>query len=57
MPNLKPKVFWPTCISNTIYKFLDIVIDDLPKHLLPSCNVDHKIEVVPRSVPPSISPY
>jgi hypothetical protein len=57
IPSLKPKVSWPICISNTIYKFLDVLINNLPKHLLDSCNVDHKIEVVPRSTPPSKSPY
>jgi hypothetical protein len=57
IPSLKPKASWPTCISNTIYKFLDVLINDLPKHVLHSCNVDHKIEVVPRSTPPSKSPY
>jgi hypothetical protein len=49
--------FWPTCISNTIYNFLDVLTNDLPKHLLLSCNVDHKIDVVPKSTPPSKSPY
>jgi hypothetical protein len=48
---------WPTCISNIINKFLDILIDDLPKHIPPFCNVNHKIKVVPRSKPPSKSPY
>ncbi len=49
--------FWPTCISNTINKFLDILMDDLPKHLPHFCNVNHKIEVVPGLTPPSKSPY
>ncbi len=48
---------WPTCISNTINKFLDVLMDDLPKHLPPHHNVDHKIEVVPGLAPPSKSPY
>jgi hypothetical protein len=38
---------WPTCISNTINKFLDVLMNDLFKHLSPFHNVDHKIEVVP----------
>jgi hypothetical protein len=40
---------WLTCISNKINKFLDVLMDGLPKHLLPFRSVDHKIEVVPRS--------
>jgi hypothetical protein len=32
---------WPTCICNTINKILDILMDDLPKHLPPFHNVDH----------------
>ncbi len=48
---------WPTCISNIINKFLDVLMDELPKHLLLSCNVDHKIEVVLKLTPPFKSPY
>jgi hypothetical protein len=51
--NVKSKAkgakFWPTCISNTINKFLDILTDELLKHLPPFHNVNHNIEVVPRS--------
>jgi hypothetical protein len=47
----------PTCISDTINKFLDILMDDFPKHLLRSRNVDHKIKVVPRFAPPFKAPY
>jgi hypothetical protein len=38
-------------------KLLDILIDELLKHLPFSCNVNHKIEVVPRLIPLSKSPY
>jgi hypothetical protein len=48
--------FWPTCISNTINKFLDVLTDNLLKHLPLYCNVDHKIEVVP-GFPLSKPPY
>jgi hypothetical protein len=48
---------WPTCISNTINKILDILMDDLPKHLPLFHNVDHKIKVVPGLAPPFKSPY
>jgi hypothetical protein len=47
---------WPTCISNIINKFLDILTYELRKHL-PPCNVNHKIEVVLRLTPISKSPY
>ncbi len=49
--------FWLTYISNIINKFLDILTNELPKHVLLFCNVDHKFEVVPRLVPPFKSPY
>jgi hypothetical protein len=48
---------WPTCISNTINKNFDILINELLKHLPPSHNVDHKIEVVPKPTPPFKLPY
>ncbi len=48
---------WPTCISNTINKFLDILMDDFPKHLFPSRHVDHRIKVVLGSTPPFKAPY
>ncbi len=48
---------WPTYISSIINKFLDILTNKFPKHLPHFHNVDHKIEVVPRSVPPSKSPF
>jgi hypothetical protein len=49
--------FWPNHVSDTINKFLDILTNELFKCLPPFCNVDHKIEVVPRLAPPSKSPY
>jgi hypothetical protein len=48
---------WPTCISSIINRTLDIPMDKLLKHLLPSHNVDHKIEVVFGLAPPFKSPY
>ncbi len=49
--------FWPTYISNTINKILDVLMGNLPKHLPSSHNVDQKIKVVPGLKPPSKSPY
>jgi len=48
---------WPPYISNIINKFLDILVDKLPKHLSLLRNVDHKIKVVLRSTPPFKLPY
>jgi hypothetical protein len=48
---------WLTYISNIFNKFLDILTNELLKHLPHSHNVDHKIEVAPRPVPPFKSPY
>jgi hypothetical protein len=43
--------FWLTYISNIINKILDVLTNELSKHLPPSRSVDHKIEVVPRLAP------
>jgi hypothetical protein len=48
---------WPSCIFDTINKFLDVITDEFPKHLLLSCIVDHKIEVMFGLMPPFNSPY
>jgi len=48
---------WPTYISNTINKLLDVLTDDLPKHLPHFRDVDHKIKVVLGSTPHFKSPY
>jgi hypothetical protein len=48
---------WLTCISNLINKFLDVLMNKLPKHLLLFRSVDHKIEVVPRLAPLFKWPY
>ncbi len=48
---------WPICIFNTINKFLDVLTNNFPKHLLHFCNVDHKIEVVFGLAPPCKLPY
>jgi hypothetical protein len=43
---------WPPCISNTINSFFDILINEILKHLPPSHNVNHKIEMVHGPTPP-----
>ncbi len=48
---------WPIYNSNITNKFLDILMDKLPKNLPPSHNVDHKIEMVPWSRSSFMSPY
>ncbi len=47
----------PFCILEVINKFLDILMDNLPTILLPSKDVNHKIEVHPRSTSPTRAPY
>jgi hypothetical protein len=49
--------FWPSYISNTINRFLDVLTYEFPKHLPHFHNVDHKIEMVLGSAPPFKSPY
>ncbi len=48
---------YPFCISKVINKILDILTNDLPTILPPNKDVDHKIEVHPRSTPPTKTPY
>jgi len=48
---------WPNCISNTIKKILDVLMDEPLYIYFLFWNVDHKFEVVPRLAPPSKSPY
>jgi hypothetical protein len=55
--NAKGIKSWPTYISNKINNFLDILTNDLLKHLPHFRNVDHKSEVVPKLVLPFKSPY
>jgi hypothetical protein len=33
------------------------VFEDIPRGLPPTCNHDHSIHLIPRSVPPNIKPY
>jgi hypothetical protein len=47
---------YPFCLSKVINKFSDVLTDDLPTSLPPNKNVDHKIEMHPRSTPLSKSP-
>ncbi len=54
---VKGAKFWPTCISNTINNFLEVLTNELPKHLPPFHDVDHKNEVVLGFAPPFKSPY
>jgi hypothetical protein len=44
--------FWPTCISNTINTFLDVLTYEFLKHLFPFHDVDHKNEMVLGFTPP-----
>jgi hypothetical protein len=47
----------PTFILDSFNKILKVLIDELPDALPPYREVDHKIEVVPRSAPLSKTPY
>ncbi len=47
----------PKCVTSVIHKFMDVLTMELPDALPPQREVDHKIEVVPRSQPPSKTPY
>jgi hypothetical protein len=45
--------FWPICNSNTINKILNVLIDQVLKHLPPFHDVDHKNEMVINFAPTS----
>ena len=47
----------PKCVTSVIHKFMDVLTTELPDSLPPEREVDHKIEVVPGSQPPSKAPY
>ena len=47
----------PDAIVGLLEEFFDVMPSELPKTLPPRHAVDHKIELVPGSNPPSKSPY
>ena len=47
----------PRHISKVLGKYKDVLTNELSQELLPKREVDHKIEVIPRSEPPSKAPY
>ena len=44
-------------IREVLGKYKDVLTNELPQELPPKREVDHKIEVIPRSEPPSKAPY
>jgi hypothetical protein len=48
---------WPTCILDTLNKFLNVLMHELPKKINPCHDVHQKIEMVPRTTSPSKVPY
>ena len=47
----------PMCVTNVLEKFRDVITAELPKELPQKREVDHKIELLPGSIPPSKAPY
>ncbi|XP_070029677.1 uncharacterized protein [Nicotiana sylvestris] len=47
----------PPCIEKLLKENKDVMPEELPKHLLPKQEVDHKIELEPGAKPPAFSPY
>ena len=45
------------CDENVLKRYQDVMPEDLPNELPPRREVDHKIEVEPRTEPPSKAPY
>jgi hypothetical protein len=44
-------------VSKVLEKYKDVITDELTKHLPPKRAVDHKIDLVPGTEPPSKAPY
>ena len=47
----------PKCVEDVLKRYQDVMPEDLPNELPPRREVDHKIEVKPRTEPPSKAPY
>ncbi|XP_070023194.1 uncharacterized protein [Nicotiana sylvestris] len=47
----------PPCIEKLLEKNKDVMPEELPKHLPPRREVNHKIELEPGSKPPAFAPY
>ena len=47
----------PKCVEDVLKRYQDVRPEDLPNELPPRREVDHKIEVKPRTEPPSKAPY
>ncbi|XP_070004602.1 uncharacterized protein [Nicotiana sylvestris] len=45
------------CIEKLLKDNKDVMPEELPKHLLPRREVDHKIELEPGAKPPAFAPY
>ena len=45
------------CVEDVLKRYQDVMPEDLPNELPPRREVDHKIEVKPRTEPPSKAPY
>ncbi|KAE8665117.1 cytochrome P450 78A7-like [Hibiscus syriacus] len=54
-PTLTEEV--PTEVGQVLVKFRDVMPTELPKHLPPKREVDHKIELVENAKPPARAPY
>jgi hypothetical protein len=47
----------PKCIKRILDEFLDVMPEKLPDELSPRRRIDHAIEVMSRSAPPTKAPY
>ncbi|XP_075074421.1 uncharacterized protein LOC142162021 [Nicotiana tabacum] len=47
----------PPCIEKLLEENQDVMPEELPKHLPPRREVDHKIELEPGAKPPAFAPY
>ena len=47
----------PKCVEDVLKRYQEVMPEDLPNELPPRREVDHKIEVKPRTKLPSKAPY
>jgi len=47
----------PSCVSEIIKKYKDVLTKELSNELPPNCKIDHKIEIILGLEPPSKALY
>ena len=54
-PDVKMEV--PDCVAELLTQYADVMLPKLPNKVPPRRDIDHKMELLPRTVAPSQAPY